>query len=161
LAREVVELDTLMLEVFRQAKILAHDQVDVSLKQEDQARVLGDRDRLKQVMLNLVSNAIDHTPPAGQVSLSLQCAGEWAKLIVSDTGPGIPEEDIPHIFERFHRLNRSVKLSGNQGAGLGLSIAYWIVRMHDGRIEVDSELGRGTNFSIWLPRYSKGAVLKN
>jgi len=157
LAREIVELDTLMLEVFQQAKILAKDQVVVSLGQEDQARVLGDRDRLKQVLLNLVANAIEHTPSGGKVNLGLTCEDEWARLIVSDTGPGIPQEDIPHIFERFRRLDRSRKLVGTKGTGLGLSIAYWITRIHNGRIEVASEVGRGTDFSVWLPRFIGGS----
>jgi two-component system OmpR family sensor kinase len=152
LAQEVVELDTLMLEVFQQAKILARDQVEVCLGQEDQARVLGDRDRLKQVFLNLVANALDHTPSGGRVTLNLTCVQEWARLVVSDTGPGIPKEDIPHIFERFRRLDRSRRLAGNGGAGLGLSIADWITRIHGGRIEVESEVGGGTDFSVWLPR---------
>jgi signal transduction histidine kinase len=157
LARDIVELDTLMLEVFQQAKILAKDQVTVSLGQEDQVRVLGDRDRLKQVLLNLVANAIEHTPSDGKVNLGLTCEDEWARLIVSDTGPGIPEEDIPQIFERFRRLDRSRRLVGTKGTGLGLSIAYWITRIHGGRIEVTSEVGRGTEFEVWLPRFSAGS----
>jgi two-component system OmpR family sensor kinase len=156
LAQEVVELDTLMLEVFQQAKILARDRVEVCLGQEDQARVLGDRDRLKQVFLNLVANALDHTPSGGRVTLSLTCEQERARLVVSDTGPGIPEEDIPHIFERFRRLDATRKLAGSGGAGLGLSIAHWITRIHGGRIEVASEVGRGTDFEVWLPRLVRG-----
>ena len=157
LAREIVELDTLVLEVFQQAKILAKDQVEVSLGQEDQVRVLGDRDRLKQVLLNLVANAIDHTPSGGKVNLGLICEDEWARLIVSDTGPGIHQEYIPHIFERFRRLDRSRKVVGTKGTGLGLSIAYWITRIHGGRIEVASEVGRGTEFAVWLPIFSGGS----
>jgi signal transduction histidine kinase len=145
------------LEVFQQAKVLAKDRVEVRLGREDQARVLGDRDRLKQVLLNLVANAIDHTPSGGKVNLGLTCEDEWARLIVSDTGPGIPQEEIPHIFERFRRLDRSHELVGTKGTGLGLSIAYWIARIHGGRIEVASEGGRGTDFSVWLPRYSGGS----
>ncbi|HEY44396.1 MAG TPA: HAMP domain-containing histidine kinase [Anaerolineae bacterium] len=153
LAHEIVELDTLILEVFQQAKIMAKDQVKVCLGQEDQARVLGDRDRLKQVFLNLVANALEHTPSGGTVTLSLACEEDWTRLVVSDTGPGIPQEDIPHIFERFRRLDGSRRLAGIGGAGLGLSIAYWITRIHGGRIEVISEVGRGTDFSVWLPRF--------
>jgi signal transduction histidine kinase len=157
LAQEIVELDTLMLEVFQQARILAKDQINVSLGREDQARVLGDRDRLKQVLLNLVANAIDHTPSGGKVDLSLTCEDEWARVIVSDTGPGIPQEDIPIIFERFRRLDRSGKPLGSKGAGLGLSIAFWITRIHGGRIEVTSEVGQGAEFSVWLPRFTGGS----
>jgi heavy metal sensor kinase len=151
LARDLVELDTLMLEVFQQAKLLAQGRQEVRLGQEDQASVIGDRDRLKQVLLNLVANAVEHNPPGGVVTMALACLGEWARFTVSDTGTGVPKEELPHIFERFYRVDRSRRRSAGGGAGLGLSIAYWITRMHNGRIEVASEEGRGTTFSVWLP----------
>jgi signal transduction histidine kinase len=151
LGRELVELDTLVLEVFQQAKLLSQGRQEVRLGQEDQARIVGDRDRLKQVVLNLVANAVAFTPPGGVVTMSLACVGGWARVTVSDTGPGIPKDELPHIFERFYRVDRARKRSASGGAGLGLSIAYWIVRMHDGRIEVASEEGQGTTFSVWLP----------
>jgi signal transduction histidine kinase len=152
LARNIVELDTLLLEVFKEGRLLAQDRVDVRLGLEDQVRVMGDRDRLKQVALNLVGNALEYTPPGGSVTLGLACVGDWARLTVSDTGPGIPKEELPHIFERFYRIDRSRRRSGPGGAGLGLSIAYWITRSHNGRIEVSSEPGQGSTFSVWLPR---------
>ncbi len=151
LAHDVVELDTLMLQVFKQAKVLAQERLELRLGREDQARVRGDADRLKQMLLNLVSNAIQYTPSDGTVTLSLVCVGDRARLTVSDTGPGIPQEELPHIFERFYRVDRSRKRNPQGGAGLGLSIAYWIARSHDGQIEVASEVGKGTTFSIWLP----------
>ena len=152
LARDVVELDTLLLEVFKEGRLLAQDRVDVRLGLEDQVRVVGDRDRLKQVALNLVANALEHTPPGGVVTLGLACVGDWARLTVTDTGAGIPQAELPHIFERFYRIDRSRRRSGLGGAGLGLSIAYWIARSHNGRIEVASEAGQGSTFSLWLPR---------
>lgn len=156
LAREDVELDTLLLEVFHQAKVLAQERVEVRLAAEDQVRVKGDRDRLKQVVLNLVANALEHTPPGGSISLGLACVGEWARLTVSDTGSGIPKDELPRIFERFYRMDRSRRRSAGGGAGLGLSIAYWLTRGHQGRLEVDSEVGKGTTFSVWLPRVVDG-----
>jgi signal transduction histidine kinase len=155
LGKEEVELDTLVLEVFQQSKVLAKDRVEVHLGQEDQARVTGDRDRVKQVLLNLMSNAIEYTPPGGTVTLGLACVGDWARVTVTDTGPGIPQEELPHIFERFYRVDRSRRRSERGGAGLGLSIAYWITRSHDGRLEVASEVGKGTTFSVWLPQSGK------
>ena len=156
LGKEEVELDTLVLEVFQQSKVLAKDRVEVHLGQEDQARVTGDRDRLKQVLLNLMSNAIEYTPAGGSVTLGLACVGDWARVTVTDTGPGIPQDELPHIFERFYRVDRSRKRTERGGAGLGLSIAYWITRSHDGRLEVASEVGKGTTFSVWLPQSGKG-----
>ena len=151
LAEEEVELDTLLLEVFHQAKILSNEKVEIHLGREDQARVLGDRDRLKQVLLNLIANALEYTSKGGEITLSLSRVDDFARVTVRDTGRGIPKVELPHIFERFYRIDPSRKRGDQGGAGLGLSIAYWIVRSHQGRIEVSSEVGKGTTFSIWLP----------
>jgi two-component system OmpR family sensor kinase len=149
-----VELDTLLLEVYQEMHVLAHGRLQLKITEIDQVLVNGDRDRLKQVLLNLVANAIQYTPPGGDVFLSLGKVGEQARLIVRDTGPGIPTEDLPHIFERFYRTEKSRTRAKQPGFGLGLSIAYWIVNHHGGRIEVDSQEGKGTTFCIWLPLLS-------
>jgi signal transduction histidine kinase len=86
------------------------------------------------------------------VRLSLSKTNTHARIIVSDDGPGIRAEDLPHIFERFYRSEKSRHRGRNDsGFGLGLSIAYWIVRNHGGRIDVDSKEGAGTTFCVWLP----------
>jgi Signal transduction histidine kinase len=146
-----VELDLLVTEVFQEMSILAGSRVHVRLNEIDQAYVNGDRDRLKQVFINLVANAIQYTPQGGEVFLSLEKIGEQARIICRDTGPGIPAEDLPHIFERFYRAEKSRTRRETTGFGLGLSIANWIVERHGGRIEVNSQEGKGTTFAIWLP----------
>ncbi len=152
LAHEVVELDTLLLEVLNQMQVLAHDKVKLNLGDIDQVLVCGDRDRLKQVMVNLVGNAINYTPKGGEIVVGLGKVAERAQLTVTDNGPGISPEDLPHIFERFYRSEKSrTRQRDGKGYGLGLSIAYWIVRNHNGRIEVNSTLGKGTTFCVWLP----------
>jgi len=158
LAMEPIELDTLMLEVFKQAKVLALNGVRVEIGREEQVQVRGDKDRLKQVFLNLVANALEHSGSGGVVTLSLGCVEGWARLTVSDTGRGMPQEELPHIFERFYRIDPARKRSDLGGAGLGLSIAYWITRSHNGRIEVASEVGKGTTFSVWLPRVGENST---
>jgi len=156
LSMKRVELDLLVTEVFQEMSILAGSKVHVRLNEIDQAYVNGDRDRLKQVFINLVANAIQYTPQGGEVFLSLQKIGEQARIICRDTGPGIPAEDLPHIFERFYRAEKSRTRRDTTGFGLGLSIANWIVERHGGRIEVNSQEGKGTTFAIWLPIYKNG-----
>jgi two-component system, OmpR family, sensor kinase len=154
LSMKRVELDLLLTEVFQEMTILAGNRVHLRLNEIDQAYVNGDRDRLKQVFINLVANALQYTPQGGEVFLSLQKIGEQARVICRDTGPGIPAEDLPHIFERFYRAEKSRTRRETTGFGLGLSIANWIVERHGGRIEVNSQEGKGTTFAIWLPLYS-------
>lgn len=152
----VVELDTLLLEAMQQMRVLAGDRLNLRLGDIDQVLVCGDQDRLKQVLVNLIGNAINYTPSGGDIVLGLGKEGNQAKLTVSDTGLGIPAEDLPHVFERFYRGEKSrTRSRDGKGYGLGLSIAYWIVRNHGGRIEVNSREHQGTTFCVWLP-LSKG-----
>lgn len=151
-----VELDTLVLEVFQEMRILAGSKLRMRLSDIDQLQVNGDRDRLKQVLLNLVGNSIQYTPQGGEVFMSLAKVGGQARVIVGDTGPGIPAEDLPHIFERFYRAEKSRTRSQTTGFGLGLSIAQWIVENHGGTIKVESKEGQGTTFAIWLPLLADG-----
>lgn len=152
-----VELDTVLLEVYQQMRILAGERIELHLTEIDQIQVMGDRDRLKQVMLNLVGNAVTYTPSGGHVYLTLTRSDRWARLIVRDTGSGIPPEDLPHVFERFYRAEKSRKRSSvTSGFGLGLSIAYWIVNNHGGHIDLESKEGQGTTFMVWLPLLEEG-----
>jgi two-component system OmpR family sensor kinase len=151
LAKAPVEMDTLLLEVLQQAILLAQGKVEVSVGILEQAEVVGDRDRLKQLLLNLVVNALQYTQPGGRVLLSLRAVDDCLHITVSDNGPGIPPPELPHIFDRFYRVEKSRSRGSSGGSGLGLSIAQWIAHSHDGRIEVASEPGKGTTFSVWLP----------
>jgi signal transduction histidine kinase len=146
-----VELDTVLLEVFKKMRVLARDRIRIKVTEIDQVQINGDRDRLEQVLINLISNAIKYTPQGGEVFLSLAKVGSSARIIVRDTGVGISKDDLPHIFERFYRAEKSRSRQIPGGFGLGLSIANWIVTHHGGRIEVDSAEGKGTSFAIYLP----------
>lgn len=153
-----VELDTLLLEVFKEMRVLARDRVHLKITEIDQALVNGDRDRLEQVLINLISNAIKYTPDGGHVFLSLTKVSDKARLMIRDTGIGISKKDLPHIFERFYRAEKSRHRSDSGGFGLGLSISKWIITHHGGQIEVDSVEGQGTTFLIYLPLLKEGEV---
>jgi heavy metal sensor kinase len=153
-----VALDELLTDVFQQMRVLAGEKVRLKLTEIDQAVVTGDRDRLKQVLINLASNAIHYTPSGGDVYLSLSKSGDVARIVVRDTGPGIPAGDLPFIFDRFYRGEKSRTRSKSSGFGLGLSIANFIVEAHDGRIEVDSHEGHGTAFAVYLPLFDDKAA---
>jgi signal transduction histidine kinase len=115
--------------------------------------VQGDEGRLRQLLLILLDNALKYTDPGGRVDIALARDDNRARLVVSDTGIGIPAEDLPHIFERFYRVDRAREHESG-GTGLGLSIAQWIVQAHHGNIKVDSDVGRGTRFQIDIPAAS-------
>ena len=117
---------------------------------EEVPEVLGDADRLAQVLRNLISNAIRHTPAGGQVVIRVGRAGEQVKIQVADTGSGIAPEDLPHVFDRFYRGDKSRSRRGG-GAGSGLAITRQLVTAHGGQIEVASTPGQGTSFVVVLP----------
>jgi signal transduction histidine kinase len=160
MVRNLVELDTLLLEVYRESQVLA-GRVSLSIGDIDQALVSGDRDRLKQLLLNLVSNAIKYTSDGGKVTMLLARVNDWARLVISDTGIGIPADELPHVFDRFYRVDKA-RTRTEGGAGLGLAIAQRIAQLHGGRIEAASEgiNGRGSTFSIWLPLALEKAVVE-
>ncbi len=152
LITQSLELDTLLLTVYEQVRVLAGENGPaVTLGRFEPVRVQADPDRLKQLLLNLASNAVKHTHAGGTVTLSVWPDGPEALMTVADTGEGIPAEDLPHVFERFYRVDKA-RARKQGGAGLGLSIAQWIAEAHNGRITVTSAAGAGTTFTIRLPR---------
>lgn len=146
---ERLSLDALLLEVYHQQRALA-GRVRLSLGEFEPVEIDGDADRLKQLLLNLVDNALRHTPAGGTVTLDLIHGEREAIIRVRDTGAGISPEHLPYIFERFYRIDsaRSRELGGT---GLGLAISREIAEAHGGRIEVASTVGAGTTFTVVLP----------
>jgi len=113
--------------------------------------VTGDVARLEQVLGNLLANALRHTPEGGHITVRGDSADGGIRITVRDTGEGIPAEDLPHVFDRFWRGDRSRSRAGGAGSGLGLAIARHLVHAHGGWIDVESEVSLGTTFTIDLP----------
>lgn len=157
LQMEPVEMDTLLLDVYRQTQRMAEIKrgsgaLDIRLGSEDQALVLGDRERLRQLLLNLTDNAIKYTPSGGSVTLGLENLDGWVKVAVRDTGIGILPEQQQHIFDRFYRTDKARTREGG-GSGLGLSIVLWLAQAHNGRVTVESVPQQGSTFTLWLPEH--------
>jgi two-component system, OmpR family, sensor kinase len=149
LQRAPVELDGLLAEVAEQARAQA-DERSVELGPLEPLTTVGDRDRLKQLLWNLVENALRYTPPSGTIRLSLGREDGWAELAVVDDGPGIPAEQLPRVFDRFYRVDRA-RSRATGGAGLGLAIVKHIAQAHGGSVSVQSTLGLGSAFWVRLP----------
>ena len=126
------------------------DRHELATEIETEVRVLGDEQRLGQMVWNLLANAKQYTPRGGRIELSLQRLNGLARLEVQDTGIGISEEDLPHIFDRFYRAD-DARAIHSDGDGLGLAIVKYVVEAHDGSIKVTSRTGGGTTFIVELP----------
>jgi two-component system OmpR family sensor kinase len=150
---EDLDLDIVVGEAYREARILAKDRdLKVTVVDFEPVRIRGDADRLKQLLSNLLINAIKFTPDGGQIIINLRKTEHDAILQVQDTGIGISPEDLQRIFDRFYQADASrVRLDTAEGAGLGLSIAQWIAQAHGGKIQVDSTVGEGTTFTVTIP----------
>jgi signal transduction histidine kinase len=148
--RADVDLDEVSAEVVRSLRAIADAKgVALSLQNGEAVWVNGDRDRLREVIVTVVDNAVKYTPSGGQVSVRIGRSNRKATIAVSDTGAGIPEESLAHIFERFYRVDKA-RSRDEGGTGLGLAIARHIVEAHGGEIRIDSKLGEGTTVTIEL-----------
>ncbi len=125
-------------------------EVELLLEVEEEIRLRGDELRLHQMFLNLISNAIKYTPENGRLEIGLKMVDGFAVVAINDSGIGIPEEHLAHIFDRFYRVDKARnRMDG--GTGLGLAIVKWIAEAHGGSIQVTSEVGKGSSFSVRLP----------
>ena len=147
--RERLELDRLLVEVTGEARHLSRGQ-RVQIEHMEPALVQGDPDRLRQLLLVLLDNALKYTPPDGQVTVALRRNGRSAEITIRDTGGGISAQDLPHVFERFYRGDRS-RARDPGGTGLGLPIAHWIAEQHGGEVTLASTPGNGTVATVRLP----------
>lgn len=158
-----VRLDAVVEDAIRTASSLTTGQ-HLHLTRADPVTIVADRDRITELLLILLDNAIRHTPVDGEILVSVESTGSDARLTIRDTGEGIAEEHLPHLFERFYRAGLA-RDRASGGTGLGLAIAQSIVRLHGGEISVTSVLGTGTTFTVLLPighvRIAESSVLSS
>lgn len=148
-----VRLDALVEDIHRQAAVLGQEQaIQVTVGTVAPVAVQGDELRLRELLLNLVDNAVKYSRPGGKVEIALARDGATARLSVADRGIGIPAEAQARIFDRFYRTD-DARAHVPKGTGLGLSICKWIVEAHHGRIEVQSQVGEGSRFTVVLPAH--------
>jgi len=149
-----VDLGKLIGNLSTDVEVLCQEKgLSFQLGQSQDLVVKGDEARLRELFMNLLDNAIKYTPAPGTVSVSFRREGQMAVVASMDTGIGIPAEDIPFIFERFYRVDKS-RSRAEGGSGLGLAICRHIAEAHGGKIEVESQVGVGSTFSVWLPLQS-------
>ena len=155
LERETLNIATLLSSTADKFEAVAAQhqvRVETQLHIQQAICIEGDLNRIQQVINNLLQNALTHTPQGGSITLSLAQVDDQAQIVIQDTGNGIPAEHLPHIFDRFYRIDRS-RSRATGGAGLGLAIVKAIVEAHDGKIKVTSEgtAGLGAAFTVTLP----------
>jgi signal transduction histidine kinase len=156
LALAPVRLDELVRDSFADTQILAHTSgIRVELKPCEETTVNGDAHRLRQLLLNLADNAVKYNEPNGSVSMALRRAADCAYFSISNTGPGVPAEKLPRVFDRFFRGD-AAHSDIVDGCGLGLSIAQWIASAHQGMIQMVSEPSKLTTVTVRLPLLQEG-----
>ncbi|MEN8172393.1 MAG: HAMP domain-containing sensor histidine kinase [Chloroflexota bacterium] len=137
----------------------ASAQVELHFSADELPELIGDADRLAQVFINLLDNAIQHTPPDGDIKVSAEMQDDQILVSIADTGPGLPDDEAARIFERFYQVDKSRPGGKRRGVGLGLAIAREIILAHDGEISVITQTGQGSVFVVKLP--SPAATRKN
>ena len=177
LKNEELDLSDIALEVVeRMAPLASRENVRLSVGELPELPVLGDRQYLAQMLTNLVENGIKYTSGEDkriQVETGSDSSGKdrqaWVRVI--DNGPGIPPEHLPHVFDRFYQVDKArTRKNGEEdedndqnysGTGLGLSIVQWIVQAHGGKIQVESEVGKGSTFTILIPMLLREMALES
>jgi signal transduction histidine kinase len=148
-----VRLGDVVREVGEHMQVAAREkEVKLVVDLQDSCEMIGDADRLRQLFFNLLDNAIKYTPPGGTVIVEGKPSNGVARVTIADTGIGIPADHLPHVFDRFYRVDPS-RSSETEGSGLGLAICRSIAEAHSGRIEIDSTLGHGTRVTVALPMH--------
>ncbi|MFW5982246.1 MAG: sensor histidine kinase [Halanaerobiaceae bacterium] len=142
------QADELIEEIIQETNIIS-DNKEIKSNRIDVVEINADREMIKQMLRIFIDNSIKYTAEGGEIKIDLINHGEHLDFLIEDTGIGIPENDLPHVFERFYRVDKS--RTNRKGSGLGLSIAKWIIDKHNGEVGIESEVGKGTRVKISIP----------
>jgi heavy metal sensor kinase len=146
---DVLRLDQIAMDIAEEMTPVAHEKdISIKLDLDEEVHIKGDLLLITRMLMNLLDNALKYGKAGGWIQITVSSQNNAAQLVVADNGIGIAEEHLPHIFRRFYRTNAS---RTGKGAGLGLSLVEWIVKLHHGSVAVDSEVGKGTVFTIAIP----------
>jgi heavy metal sensor kinase len=149
LQKQRVDFGALVADIVDQFQIPADDaKLELTYNAPPECLIEGDKIQLERLVSNLLSNAVKYTPAGGKINVDVRCDGQQVHFVIADTGKGIPPDHLPHIFDRFYRVPDR---NPERGLGLGLSFVAWIVKVHKGKIDVDSRIGAGTTFTVSLP----------
>ena len=143
------ELDDLIKEIVKESNLVDDEHV-IFCNYYPEAQMEADRRLIKQMLRAIIDNSIKYSPSDTKIIINYKIVNQVAEIQISDQGIGIPQEDLPHIFDRFYRVDKARSRSIG-GSGLGLSIVKWIVDIHNGTIKAESELGKGTQTTVLLP----------
>jgi len=160
LQKKALDLGEVAEDIVDQFQIPAEEKrVRLTARIEPGVVILADRTQVERLISNLLSNAVKYTPSGGTVQVRVRRdeRKDWGRIEIEDAGVGIPEENLPHIFDRFYRV-RNPETNLIQGLGLGLSFVAWIVKAHNGQIDVTSKVGSGTKFTVRLPAQVDAAM---
>jgi signal transduction histidine kinase len=150
--KAVIQIDKLVKDILEEFEELFKNKgIELSIAKTQSITLMGDADQLKRLLTNLLQNAMRYTDAGGKVTMTVDTFGRYARLVIKDSGIGIPPESVPKIFDRFYRVDKSRSRAAG-GVGLGLSIVRAIVETHKGKIDVSSDLNKGTTFTILIPK---------
>ena len=151
--RESLNLSAVVTDAVEQIRPAASEKaISLYIRANSDIQLKADQDLILQLMLNLLDNSVKYTPSGGAIEVTLRTAGAKAEVAVADTGPGITSEHLPHIFDRFYRVDKA-RTRAEGGAGLGLSISRWIAEAHGGTLRVESAPGQGSKFTLSIPSH--------
>jgi len=156
--KEQVDLNDVFRVVRRTMSAIAYqNNIRLTVARSELPLLMGDPERLRQIICNLISNSIKFVKEGGEITVSAEAESNFAAISVADTGEGIPPELMPHIFEKFRQGEESLKRRRG-GTGLGLALVKTLAELHDGSVSVKSELGKGTTFTVRIPFVRLGGV---